>query len=266
MKLRTLCTAALATGILVASTGGATQALAVATELDSTGTVTVDEGGTNGSGKTPDPEKPDTKLPEHPGIEVNPDAGALIIDQVSNLSFGKISTDTKAIETYADPIDLSKATPPGTGTRGAIVGWTDVRGGATTGYKVTAELTQQFTGSGTNTSTLANSTIEYNFGMAVPDAANKNVVPSKVETSFELTETGGAKEVVTADKGLKEGKGTYVLEFGQSAAYAPGQGAPAGNPGTDDKAVKLKVPATTASNMVLDTYTAKVTWKIVAAA
>lgn len=266
MKLRTLCTAALVTGILAASTGGATQALAVATELDSIGTVTVDEGGTNGSGKTPDPEKPDTKLPENPEIEVNPDAGALIIDQVSNLGFGNISTDTKEIKKFAAPIDLSQSTPPGTGTRGAIVGWTDVRGGATTGYRVTAELAQQFTGSGTNTSTLANSTIEYFNGMAVPDAANKNVVPSDVKTSFKLTETSGAIDVVKADKGLKEGKGTYVMEFGQSAAYVPGQGAPAGNPGTDAKSVELTVPATTASNMVLDTYTAKVTWKIVAAA
>ncbi|MGX7263144.1 WxL domain-containing protein [Enterococcus crotali] len=266
MKLRSLCTAALVAGVLVASTGGAAQAFAAPGELDSTGTVTVDEGGTNGKDKTPDPEKPDEKLPEHPEIPTNPDAGALIIDQVSNLSFGNISTDSKEIKKYAAAIDLSKATPAGTGTRGAIVGWTDVRGGATVGYTVTAELTQQFTGSATNATTLANSTITYSNGMAVPDGANKNTVPSNVLNGFELAYQGGAKTVVTADKANKEGKGTYVLEFGQSADYKPGTGAPAGAPGTDAKSVELTVPATTASNMVLDTYTAKVTWKIVAAA
>ncbi|WP_348922398.1 WxL domain-containing protein [Enterococcus rotai] len=266
MKLRSLCTTALVAGVLLASTGGAAQAFAAPTELDSTGTVIVEEGGTNGKGKTPDPEKPDEKLPDHPEIPTNPDAGSLIIDQVSNLNFGKINTDTKEIKKTAAAIDLSQATPAGVGTRGAIVGWTDVRGGATTGYTITAELTQQFTGTGANATTLENSTITYSNGMAVPDGANKNVVPSDVQTGFDLAFAGGAKTVVTADKVKKEGKGTYVIEFGQSADYKPGTGAPAGAPGTDASSVELTVPTTTASNMVLDTYTAKVTWKIVAAA
>ncbi|MFD2387970.1 hypothetical protein [Enterococcus rivorum] len=34
---------------------------------------------------------------------------------------------------------------------------------------------------------------------------------------------------------------------------------------TTDKSIKLTIPAVTASNMAVDTYTAKVTWKIVAA-
>ncbi|WP_207695249.1 hypothetical protein DOK67_0001205 [Enterococcus sp. DIV0212c] len=268
MKVRSLCTMTLV-ALLGASLVGGTQAFAVATELPSEGKVVVEEGGDPGRGKTPDPEKPDQKLPDHPEITPNDTAGALMIDQVSNLDFGTIKTSSKDVEAYAAPIDLSKATPAGTGTRGAILGWSDIRGGAY-GYTITAELTKQFTAAKDSNRILSNSTIDYMNGMAVADSANKNKVPSNVATGFQLAFEGGAKDVVVANKVAEEGKGTYVMEFGQSKDYIPGEGAPKGNLGPEDKgtdstSVKLSVPASTASNMTLDTYTATVTWKIVAA-
>ncbi|ALS00014.1 hypothetical protein ATZ33_01035 [Enterococcus silesiacus] len=266
MKVRSLCTVSLVAVILGTSLAGGSQAFAAPKELPSTGTVEVIEGGDPGAGKTPDPEKPDEKLPTHPDIEDNKDGGALMIDQVSNLNFGTIKTSSKDVEAFAAPIDLTEATPAGVGTRGAIVGWTDIRANGVYGYTVTAELTQQFTGTAANGSTvLDSSTIDYSNGMAVADSENKNLVPSNTATGFKLAFGGGAQPVVTADKTAKEGKGTYVMEFGQSKDYTPGADAPVGAPGTDGESVKLTVPSATASNMSIDTYTAKVTWKIVAA-
>lgn len=253
MKVRSLCTLSLV-AILGASLAGGISASAAPGDLQSEGKVKVVEGGETGQGKTPDPEKPDEKLPDHTEISTNPDAGALMMDQVSKLDFGTLKTSSKTVESYAKAIDLGEK-----GTRGAIIGWTDIRAGGVFGYTITAELTKQFTGAATAATELTSSTIDYSNGMAVPDFENENTVPSKTESVFQLAFGGGSKTVVTADKNAKEGKGTYAMEFGQSAAYTGG-----GAPGTDASSVKLTVPSATASNMAVDTYTATVTWKIVA--
>lgn len=267
MKTRSLCTMTLV-ALLGASLVGGAQAFAaeLPTELPSEGKVIVEEGGESGAGKTPDPENPTEKLPEIPGvIKPNPTGGSLMIDQVSNLNFGTIKTSSKEIKQYANPITL----PGGAGTRGAIVGWSDIRGGVY-GYTIKAELTQQFTATKDSKLKLDNSTIEYSNSMAVADSQNTNTGPSVVTPTFKLTQSSGSLPVVTADKTKKEGKGTFVVEFGQSEKYKPKEGMPAGNigedkKGTDSKSVELTVPAATASNMTLDTYTAVVTWKIEAA-
>ena len=255
MRTRSLCALSLATILGVTFAGGAT-ASADALQLDSTGTVIVTEGQITPEDPTPDPENPDKPLPDNPDIPVNPDSGSLIIQRVSNMDFGTIKTSGSAVTANAKPIEIAAGE-----TRGAIVGWSDVRAGGTFGYTITAELSQQFTGA-TATNVLTGSTIDYSNGMVVTSTENTNVVPSNALTAFQLTADGGAKTVVTADKEKKEGKGTYVMEFGQSAKYEGTEG----TAGTDGTAVKLTVPAATASNMALDTYTAKVTWKVTAAA
>lgn len=268
MKVRSLCTMSLV-ALLGAALVGGTPAFAVPGELESEGKVEVVEGGEPGNGKTPDPEKPNEKLPDIPGvINPNPDGGALMIDQVSNLDFGKIKTSSTEQKAYASPI----AMPGGAETRGAIVGWTDIRGGAY-GYTITAELTKQFTATNDANSVLHNSTIDYSNGMTVADGANSNPIPSNVKTAFGLVYSAAgdkAVDVVVASKTVGEGKGTFAMEFGQSKDYVPGTGAPAGNlgangEGTAHNSVELKVPAASASNMNIDTYIATVTWKIVAA-
>ncbi|WP_348921400.1 WxL domain-containing protein [Enterococcus rotai] len=227
------------------------------TKLGSEGKTIVEEGVIGPEDPTPDPEKPDENLPDNPDISVNPDSGSLVLQRVSVMNFGTIKTSTSEVKAHAAPITLSEGE-----TRGAIVGWSDVRAGGTYGYTITAELTKQFTGIKPDTSNaLTGATLNYTNGMAVPAATNKNTVPSNVATAFELDKDSGAKTVVTADKAKLEGKGSYVMEFGQSDKYTGTDG----TKGTDKTAVTLTVPATVASNMVLDTYNAVVTWKIVAA-
>ncbi|WP_271496239.1 WxL domain-containing protein, partial [Enterococcus sp. 5H] len=128
--------------------------------------------------------------------------------------------------------------------------WRDIRAGGTFGYTVTAEMTQQFTGASSNT--LSGSTIDFSNGFISPQGDNTNTVPTD-PGAFQLTEGGGATTVVTANQAAQEGKGRYIMAFGNSTES------------TEANSVKLTVPAATASNMAVDTYTAKVTWKVVAA-
>lgn len=237
--------AALALGVLAP-----TAALAAPTEVASDGTVIVTEGGDEESPGVVDPENPDVDLPptdKEPGEVVNPDLGALMIERTSNLDFGTIKTSASDVTAYA----LATSFGGGTAKRGAYVQWRDIRAGGTYGYTVTAEMTQQFTGATSNK--LNASTIDFSNGFAVADGDNTNTVPSNVKTAFQLTEDGGAQTIVTADKAAGEGKGLYIMAFGDS------------RDSTEANSVKLTVPAATASNMAVDTYTAKVTWKIVAA-
>lgn len=256
MKLRTLSSAA----IVAALTIGALSPVATYAapeELDSTGTVTVEEGGDEEIPGTLDPEKEGEKLPEPdtdgPDENINENLGALMIEKTTDLEFGTIKTSANDVTAYAAPMSFNG----GADTRGAYVQWRDIRAGGTFGYTVTAELTQQFTGASSNT--LAGSTIDFSNGIIAAQGDNTNVVPSNVATAFQLSEDGGAKPVVTADKDAEEGKGRYIIAYGQS------DDSEVGTPGTAAESVKLTVPATTASNMAIDTYTAKVTWKVVAA-
>lgn len=257
MKLKTLSSAAL---IAVLTMGGfAPSALAVETELNSPGSVKVIEGGGEEIPGTVDPEDPDTFLPDPdpdgPDEITNPDLGALMIERTTELAFGEISTSANTVETFAKPMEFDG----GSETRGAYVQWRDIRAGGTFGYTITAQLTKQFTGT-TASNKLNGATVDFTNGIVEAQGGNTNVAPSGLTTAFQLTEaTDDAKTVVNALKTNEEGKGRYIMEFGQSST------SPTGTPGTADKAVKLTVPGATASNMAVDDYTAEVTWKIIAA-
>lgn len=253
MKTTTLSSAAIIAALAL-GTLTPTVALADATALDSTGTVTVEEGGGEDSPGTVDPEKPDEILPaphpDGPGENVNPNKGALMVERTSNLNFGTIKTSANEVTSFAE------APTFGTGEnrlkRGNYIQWRDIRAGGTFGYDLTVEMSQQFTGTGTNTTKLVGSTIDFSNGKMVAQGDNTNKVPGTVASAFQLTEGGGAQKVVTADRAGQEGKGRYIMAFGESEKTA-------------DTSVKLTIPGATASNMVVGNYTAKVTWKIVAA-
>ncbi|MBO0469931.1 WxL domain-containing protein [Enterococcus sp. DIV0242_7C1] len=251
MKLTTLSSAA----IVAALTLGAlapTAAMAAPTELESTGTVKVEEGGDEESPGVVDPENPDVVLPPvnpEPGETVNPDLGPLMIERTSNLDFGTIKTSANEVTAYATAASFGEG--PEAATRGAYVQWRDIRAGGTFGYTVTAEMTQQFTGASSNA--LSGSTIDFSNGFVAAQGDNTNAIPSNLTPAFQLTENGGAQTIVTANQAAQEGKGRYIMAFGNSTDA------------TEGNSVKLTVPAATASNMAVDTYTAKVTWKVVAA-
>lgn len=245
MKLSTLSSAAIVAALTVGALAPTT-ALAVATELDSTGTVKVEEGGDQEIPGVVDPEDPENPVdPVDPPV-INPDLGALMIEATTNMNFGTVKTSADEVTAYAAPVAVN-----GGGTRGNLVQWRDIRAGGTYGYTVTAELSQQFTGTSSNA--LNGATIDFSNGFVTADGANTNTAPSNIATAFQLTESGGAKTVVTANQATQEGKGRFVMAFGDSRE------------GTDADSVMLTIPAATASNMAADTYTAKVTWKVTAA-
>ena len=258
MKARSLCASTLVAILGVTVLGAATPASAAPTELTSEGTVKVTEGTAGGGGsETVDPENPGEKLPPvdptSPGENTNPDSGSLVIEKTTDLDFGSVETSANAVTSFAKPMTFNG----GTTKRGAYVQWADVRAGGAFGYTITAQLTKQFT-SGANV--LSGSTIDFSNGFAAAQGDNTNTVPSNVQTGFQLTETANdAKTVVVADKAKKEGKGRYVMEFGQSSSST------VGTVGTDANSVKLTIPAATASNMAVADYTATVAWKITAA-
>ena len=250
MKFTTLSSAAIVAALTIGALAP-TVALADATDLDSTGTVKVEEGGDEPSPGVVDPEKPGEILPKpnpQPGEVVNPDLGALMIERTSNLNFGTIKTSANEVTAFAAPASFGEG--ENATTRGAYVQWRDIRAGGTFGYTVTAEMTQQFTGATSNK--LNGSTIDFSNGFISAQGDNTNKIPSNAATAFRLTEGGGATTVVSASKATQEGKGRYIMAFGNSKES------------TEANSVKLTIPGATASNMAVDTYTAKVTWKVVA--
>ncbi|OTN88810.1 hypothetical protein A5819_001302 [Enterococcus sp. 7E2_DIV0204] len=260
MKARSICAMTLATILGGAILGSTNVAYAAPTELNSTGKVIVEEGKSGGDDqKTIDPEKPDNELPlpdpTSPDENTNPDTGSLVIEKTTNLDFGTIKTSANDVTSLAKPMSFES----GAKTRGAYVQWSDVRAGGTYGYTITAQMTSQFKDT-TGTNVLTGSTIDFTNGIIETSSSNTNTAPSSVQTGFQLTEAANdAKTIVTASKDKKEGKGRYIMEFGQSKDSTLGVA------GTDANSVKLTVPATTASNMAATNYTATVTWKITAA-
>ncbi|MCI0129704.1 WxL domain-containing protein [Vagococcus sp. CY53-2] len=265
MKARKIYSSTLLAVLGVSTLGAPLLASAEATSLTSKGSVKVEEGTAGGEDtKTVDPENPGENLPDpdpdSPKENKNPDTGTLVIERTTDLNFGTIKTSANDVEAFAEPVTFNDKAK----TRGAYVQWADVRAGGTYGYTVTAELTKQFT-SGENV--LKGSLIDFSNGLIASQTqdndatAASKVVPSNVQTSFTLSESSGAQTVVTAAKEEKEGKGRLTMEFGQSKDYKT-QGEEAA---TDDKSVKLTVPAATATDMVKGDYEAEVTWKIVAA-
>jgi len=274
MKLTTKSAVLLAT-LVAASTTATTVVSAVdsteatvATELPSTGTVTITEGGDTKDPGLVDPEKPGLTDPKNPDeIIDNPVKGPLKLEKVSNLNFGQISSSTAEITKYASPI----AVGTGSDTRGAMVQFADIRSGAS-GYDVQVKMSQQFTGKAKN-KVLSGATITYN-NTTLRSEVKGNVLPTTVTPgNIVIGEDGAQQSVVKATKGTDspEGKGRFVLEFGRSATYNEADVSKDSNvfgtaaPGTDKESVKLTVPTTISSNLVADEYTAKIQWSIVAA-
>lgn len=240
-----------------------------AKELDSKGNVTVEQGLT-GEGKPTDPENPNVVLPEDPNKDVNtnPNKGAIAIEKTTNLNFGTVKTSANKVVQFASPVVYKvpvNPEKPEEGTkdvnRGHFVQWADIRAGGVYGYTVTAELAQQFTGTGENPTKLNSAQINFSNGEIRTQTDNDNTKPAVYQTGFSLTEGTGigknAVTVVTADKMNKEGKGRYTMAFGKSDVDSEKD--------TTGKSVQLEIPAKTASNMAVDTYTAIITWKIIAA-
>lgn len=273
MKFTSKCATALV-ALMAVSTVGGTIAFADDAEdaktLVGTGRVTVGEAedteDDDNKGKTEDPEEwGDKGNPDE--TTVNPKKGPIKIERLTLLDFDKINTSSKKITQHAKPAlfktDSEGNALPTPKERGALVQFADVRSDVY-GYKITAAMTQQFT-SGTNK--LAASTITFTNPILKTGTGNENVAPSDFASTFTLAEDGEQQTVLTASKDKKEGKGRYVLEYGQSKDYdenAKGAGK-GGVKDTAHKSVALDIPGSTASNMAKGTYEAKITWNVVTA-
>lgn len=255
MKIQNLCASTLVAMIGITVLGGATPTFAAPNELTSPGKVSITEGTAGGNpNQTIDPEDPTQILPTPdegtPQENVNGDKGSLIIEKTTELDFGEIQTAANNVKSAAKSMSFSSE--GNTKKRGAYVQWADVRSGGTYGYTITAQLSSQFK-SGANT--LKGSTIDFTNGVVTTSNEDKTIIPSST-SAFQLTEVeNDAKTVVTASKDAKQGKGRFIMEFGQSN----------GQQDTTANSVFLTVPANTASNMAMGDYTATVTWKIAAA-
>ena len=282
MKL-SLKSASLLATLAIASTVGSQISYAVvdatedgaATHLDSTGKVTVEDAtdtnppGEDGNGTIVDPEKPGTSDPKDPNdVNENKKPGTLKIERVSNLNFGTIAPSTTDVVVPAAPLALADGT-----TRGAVVQFADVRTDVY-GYTVQVKMQKQFTKteSGKADRVLKGSTITFNNGFVRSEIASENNMPTASNLSnIVVGEDKDAVEIVKASNSStdEQGKGRYVLEFGQSpefdaTALGDIQTIGTGTKDTAKDAVKLTVPASTASNMQKGTYTSTVRWSIAA--
>lgn len=278
MKLRSLCAATLVAAFGVAVVGTST-AEAAPNELASKGKVTVIEGITDGNdGNKEDPEKPTEPIVDPGGEEItgNPDGGSLVIQVVSNMDFGSIERSTSAVTKSAKAVEIEGAvTDPVTGevvldangkaqgdgvvrSRGQYVQWADLRKDTTSGYTLSAKMTQQFKEAGG--AELTGATIEYSNGII--NSASLGTWGKIDKTMFELNATDSV--VVASATGAGVGKGVYFVEYGQSTDYVDAAGT--ANPtDTTGNSVFLKVPAATASSVPTDVqYNAVVTWTLTA--
>lgn len=268
MKFTTKCAGALV-ALMAVSTVGTSVSFAeaeAAKTATGTGKVTVGEAEDTVDPKDPDkdkvtdPEKPDPKDPKEEEVDTNKEKGPIKVEKVSVLNFGKINNATKAINKQAASITL------GGETRGNYIQFADVRS-EQYGYTIGAKLEQQFSQVDAkgevvpNGAVLAGSEITYNNPIIKAADGNDNVLPSGLESTIKIKEDKAVTNLLTADGSKKEGKGRYVVEFGQSADYVSGPGAGlGGTAGTADKAVNLMVPTKTAANMVKSDYQAKIQW------
>ncbi|MDA9472549.1 WxL domain-containing protein [Enterococcus sp. 5H] len=254
MKLTKLCTLALVATI-GATTVGSVAASADEKSLGSTGTVTV-TGGTidpEEPGTVVDPENPDGPGidPETPGVTPNPDIGSKGIIAVSDLNFGSIKVGQTSANAAAIALVDDAGTPTGK-TRGNIVSFGDVTGNPV-GYKITANLSSQFTN---GTTTLDAATIKYTNPLLSTTGTGK--IATAVPGSVTLSSGIESEPFISAAAG--EGSGLWTLSFGQSTDYT---GASAG---TDASSVALDIPVSVASGMTVGSYTATVTWTMGATA
>lgn len=254
--------------ILAASTIGGTIVSAEvqtgdALKIDSVGKVTVDgEGDTDGpDGETDkdieDPETDDKTTPSNPDeVDYNKEKGPIKVEAVTHLNFNTIEPKAGEIKQFASAVQTSG------GDRGAMVQFADVRS-SKFGYTLTAKMTEQFTLATDSNVKLAGSTISYSNMIVKPETGNENTpgVLGPDAGGFTLGEDGNAKEVFKAAD--QQGKGRYVVEFGQSAGYTPATNViGTGVADTADKSVELTIPMSTASNMAQGDYVAKIQWAL----
>ncbi len=226
-------------------------ALAESKSTAGEGTITYKED--KGKEEVVDPEDP--KKPVEPGDGGhNEDEGALRVDFVSHLRFtedAKITTNAGtfyANPTKVKPLTSGEGETPVYGDpveRGNFVQITDKRAlkeGKSAGWKLSAELTKQFT---TGKSELKGATLDY--VMPTVNSKSGTVDPADVVAKgFELSKDGGGANVLTA--AAEKGWGTYTVEYGTA------------KDATMDKGVKLTVPANTPLEAAK--YTAEITWTI----
>ncbi|WP_265456469.1 WxL domain-containing protein [Enterococcus sp. HY326] len=283
MKFKRLCgvalVAAIGTTVVGPVAAGATN---IATELESSGTVTVTQGGID----TPntdlgDPED-DTSNIVVPDTDINENqdtTGSLTLMRTTNYNFnlagptGSATTlqNTGQLQSlYASPVTVeiydrgTLPTDPGYSTtevtRGALVQFGDIDANATTGTTtVSAELSTQFTSS-TSAHTLEGATITFSNGLLATQTVGA-ATPTTFNTGFTLSE--GVAQTVVVNNAAN--KGIYTAEFGQSAGYNETANSLGytGNADTDSSSVMLTVPAATTGGMDVGAdYTAVVTWSI----
>lgn len=246
MKAKSLCAAALATLFL----GGTVVSAAPMDPMSTNGNVTVENGKIDTEDGVTDPENPDKKLPELPGIvpNPNPDMGPLEISDAPALEFGTVKTATKevtataAANEWTDPVD-------GAQKRGAVLQFGDLRTDAN-GYTVSAKLATQFT-QGTNV--LTGSTITFANPWSNTSTGSTGTAPTFKDT---FTLSLGDIETVASAKDLdKAGKGMWTVEYGSSDKVGD-------LADTTDKSVTLAIPANTASSMAGGDYTAVIEWSV----
>lgn len=205
-----------------------------------------------------DPEDPENEIQPGAEIEVNPDGGAISIDAVSNLDFGEQEIGVSATPSYYKAKALETTDKDGAAiTRGHFVQWTDKRSGTDHTYEIKAAMTQQFTN---GTSQLTGATITYAnplLNSAMPQANWPTGTPA---TTFTLA--GDAAKAMVLDNSAStgaQGLGTYVLEFGTSAAGVTNANGDAAT-GLAGDSVELMVPA--GLSILEGEYTADITWTI----
>lgn len=245
MKAKTLCAAALATLFL----GGTAASAAPMDPMSTNGNVTVENGKVDPSTGVTDPEKPEEKLPDLPGVipNPNPDMGPLEISHAPQLDFGTVQTSTAAVQTTAAANTWTDANNV-VHNRGAILQFGDLRTDAN-GYTVSAKLATQFT-QGTNE--LTGSTITFTNPLAATAAGSTGTTPT-IQPSVELS-LGETLPMATASTLEKNGKGMWAVEYGSSEEISATD--------TTATSVLLDIPANTASSMAGGAYTAVIEWSI----
>ncbi|ALS03005.1 hypothetical protein ATZ33_16950 [Enterococcus silesiacus] len=273
MKTRTLCAVAL-TAIISSSLVGGAAAFAETTEHSKAGKGIIEIIEDTDDNGDIDPEKEGGGIiPDPDTVDKNTVPGAITIDRVAVLNFGKQKVSTKT-ETYtASEIPVTEIAADGTENpdktvRGPYVQWTDKRAGEDHTYAIKAELTKQFTLVG-NTKTLDKSTISYKNGLLNSTQENLAYWPAGEPGNFTLgngTDNEGAGKQLVFDNTKSTGAvglGTYSAEFGQSADFLAENikrpGAPTAGIGEAASSVSLKVPAQTVE---LGAYQADITWSI----
>ncbi len=259
MRFKGQCTLALVAFLAASTVGGAVataegvtpEEMEKARITESDGRVTIEAAEDTGGDKVVDPEDKGETPKDDGEITNNPNKGPLKIEKVSRLNFGKIKPTGKEIKAFAAPVIFENVDKKTESIRGNFVQFADVRADKY-GYTVQAKMNQQFTHNTRSEEVLKNTTINYSNANLKAEVGNDNIAPAIDLASFSLGQDTEAQTILTADQAQKQGKGRYVLSFGEDETKAK-------------ESVELSIPKATASNMASGDYTAKITWTIVAA-